>query len=447
MTHVRISLLPVLLALLLGGAAPVQVDAGVEESSAPGERVPVLGIARRSSGGTLGWFDPVTLRPLRGRKAPLGGHVGSWAFSADRSLLAIASCGGEREPVPGIRFVDARTMRVRGDLRLSRFRGCASALTWLHPRRLLAVVGVDVSDERELVVVDPVARRVLRRVSIAGYVAGVGRTDERLVLLLGSLGTFSPARVAVADREGEVRVATAARTVLGTVTDDSSGEYRARTIEPGLAVDPDGERAYLLPRAGPIAEIDLGIMDVAYHEVDRPTLLGRLWDSLFPDAQAKVLEGPVLHARWLGEGMIAVSGIEYSSRRRAGGPELPTQTPVGLTLVDTRSWTSRLLEQGSSGFAVGPGAIVAQGGRWDGEQERGFGPGLRAFGFDGSERWRLHPDRYVWMDTAGAFGYAYVGERAVEVVDLWTGAIVRRIAWSTGPESWPQLLAAQTSDW
>src|SRR5262245_52096819 len=44
---------------------------------------------------SLAWFDPLTLEVLAGRKAPLGGHVGSWAFSADRATLAIASCWDE----------------------------------------------------------------------------------------------------------------------------------------------------------------------------------------------------------------------------------------------------------------------------------------------------------------------------------------------------------------
>jgi len=35
---------------------------------------PVLGISYRSDRGTLAWFDPLTLRMLPGRKAPLGGH-------------------------------------------------------------------------------------------------------------------------------------------------------------------------------------------------------------------------------------------------------------------------------------------------------------------------------------------------------------------------------------
>src|SRR5919197_766203 len=86
----------------------------------------------------LAWFDPLTLKALPGRKAPLAGHVGSWAFSADRSRLAIASCWDETGDATGIRFVNARSMRVLGDLQLARY-GCASALTWIAPRRLLAL--------------------------------------------------------------------------------------------------------------------------------------------------------------------------------------------------------------------------------------------------------------------------------------------------------------------
>ncbi|MGH3066102.1 MAG: hypothetical protein ACRDOF_07325, partial [Gaiellaceae bacterium] len=123
---------------------------------------PMLGISYRSAGGALAWFDPLTLRALPGRKAPLGGNFGSWAFSADRGILAVASCGdtGSRP----MRFVNARAMRVLGDLWLTPSADCLRSLTWLRPRRLLVVV--DTVAGSSVVVVDPVARRVLRRVPL-----------------------------------------------------------------------------------------------------------------------------------------------------------------------------------------------------------------------------------------------------------------------------------------
>jgi hypothetical protein len=81
-------------------------------------------------------------------------------------------------------------------------------------------------------------------------------------------------------------------------------------------------------------------MAVSYHELDRPSLLERLFRWLTPNADGKVTEGPVREARWLGEGMIAVSGTDYSIVT-AGGEERVDATPSGLELIETRSWTSR----------------------------------------------------------------------------------------------------------
>src|SRR5689334_20001651 len=80
---------------------------------------PVLGFAWGGTiAGRLAWFDPATLDPLRGRKVELGRHVGPWAFSSDRSILAVAN-----PETASIRFVNARAMRRAGDLQLRGFGG------------------------------------------------------------------------------------------------------------------------------------------------------------------------------------------------------------------------------------------------------------------------------------------------------------------------------------
>lgn len=432
--------------IALIGAIVVPRSTATETSPVPAATTvlqPVLGISYRSSRGVLAWFDPLSLRPLPGRKTPLGGHIGSWAFSADRTVLALASCGDDGANTPRVRFVNARKMRVLGNLRLSQFRGCASALTWFRHDRLLVVVSTDSADDFELRVVNPVNRRVLRRVQLPAGVGAVGRTSEGLVLLLSSFGEFASVRLAVVDAEGTVRIRTVDRVLAGTVVDETGTDYRARTIQPGLAVDPDGHRAFLVPASGPVAEVDLETLAVSYHALDRPSLLGRFLRWLTPVAHAKVLEGPVREARWLGDGMLAVSGTDYSVEEGRNGQARLIQEPAGVTLIDTRSWTSRLLDSKASGFAVAPGLVVAQGGRWDAEQPRGFGPGLRAFGLDGRERWRLHAGEYRWMDPAGSIGYVYTGEGEAEVVDLATGTVLARLV----GDPFPQLLADQSSNW
>jgi hypothetical protein len=435
----------VVVALVAAAAAQRSGATPAEPARATKEPTPVLGISQAFPGGRLAWFDPLTLRMVSGRKAPLGGHYGGWAFSADRAILAIASCGDSGSQ--DLRFINARSMRVLGDLQLALYGHCTSSLAWLAPRRLLTVV--QSGSQAAIVAVDPVARRALRRESLPAGPWATGRTRDELVVLLGNQGSFAPARLAVVDADARIRIATVDRLTAGTIVEEGGSEYRSRAIQPGLAVDPEGRRAFLVPHEGPVAEIDLRTLAVTYHELDRPSLFGRILRWLTPAAQAKVLEGPIRNARWLGDGMIAVSGMDYSVTRSAGGESRMVESPAGVSLVDTRSWTTRILDDEASGFAVGAGLVVAQGGRWDHEEERGHGPGLRTFGLDGRERWRHRPGELLWMDPAGAFGYIQFRDRKTEVIDLGSGSVLATVRWNekNATIEQPQLLAAQVSDW
>jgi hypothetical protein len=433
-----------LLVALVAGTATSPSEAGPSQltKSPP----PVLGISYRPSGsgstGTLAWFDPLTLEKLRGRKAPLGAVLGSWAFSADRAVLALGSCGGTFKP--RMRFVNARAMRVLGDLRLPAGYECASSLVWLSPDRLLAVVRRSASSA--IAVIDPIARRVLHLTELPASPWATARSASELVLMFGSRDSFAPAEVAVVDREGRMRTVSADRVLAGTVVDYASEDYRARTISPGFAVDQEGRRAFLVPASGPIAEVDLETLEVAYHELDRPSLVGRFLRWLEPAAEAKLMEGPAREARWLGDGMLAVSGMDYSIAKRAG-ESVEVGKPVGVKLVDTHSWRTRMLSAESSGFAVAAGLVIAQGG-WFGEQ-RAADPGIVAFGLDGHERWRLHRGEGRWLDPVGSLGYGYVwlGEGRREVIDTATGTLLRTIKRNEQTNPWPDLLAEQASSW
>jgi hypothetical protein len=436
-------------ALVVAALAAAVLGATESRSAEPAQvtKAPaaVLGISYRpaTSTGVLAWFDPLTLEKLPGRKAALGAVLGSWAFSADRSTLAIGSCGDTWKP--RMRFVNARTMRVLGDLRLPRGYECASSLEWVEPDRLLAVLTSSASSV--VAVIDPVAPRLLRLTRLPAAPWATGVANRELVLLFGARDVFAPARVAVVDADGRMRTATAEDIRIGTVVDYSKDDYRARTISPGFAVDPEGRRAFLVPASGRIAEIDLESLHVDYHELDRPSLFGRLLRWLEPSAEAKLVEGPMRDAHWLGDGVLAVSGMDYSFSKNAAGEPMEVGKPSGVTLVDTRSWRSRMLSEASSGFAVAPGLVIAQGGEWDSEHQRTIGPGIVAFGLDGAERWRLASTN--WIDPVGSFGIGYLwrGEERMDVVDLATGHTLRSLDRSKDASPWPQLLAAHSSGW
>jgi hypothetical protein len=402
----------------------------------------MLGISYNSNRGTLAWFDPLSLRKRPGRRAPLGGHLGSWAFSTDRARLAIAGCDGRPGGRAWIRLVNARAMRVLAEVPLGPpAGGCAGSLTWLRPDRLLTVV--QSPGGSEVVVVDPAARRVLRRAGLLSWPSAAARTRDGLVLLLESFGEIAPARLAVVDLEGEVRIATVEGVLAGTIVDEDSAERRTRTVRPGLAADPDQGRAFLVPASGPVAEVDLATLAVSYHELDRPSPLRRLLDWLVPGAQAKgIVEGPERNARWLRDGTIAVSGIDWSLRVE-NGQTAAVGHPAGLRLIDTRSWTTRLPSPDPIDFTVASGLVIV---RDEPDRRR---PALVAFETDGRERWRLALRRSHdgWIDVAGRLGYVHLAEGRVNVIEVATGDVLATLSRKERRSPWPELLAEQQSDW
>jgi hypothetical protein len=445
----RTPLLAAALVVLVGAAGASRSVATVTEpmrvSKGP---APVLGISYRAPGGTLAWFRPLTLRKLPGRRAPLAGHLGSWAFSADRSVLAIGSCGTDGfDERAGIRFVNARTMRVLGDVRLSTYASCASSVAWLRPDRLLVVVRTAWAQEAEVVVLDPIVRRVVRRTALPWAPWSTAQTHDELVLLLATTGAIDAARVAVVDPEGSLRTSAVGRVRAGSVVLETGADYRQRIVSPGLAVDPGARRVFLVPAAGPVAELDLRALDVSYHELDEPSLVQRLLGWLTPSAQAKLLEGTMRQARWLGDGVIAVSGMDSSTALDGQGERVPVGSPAGLSLIDTRSWRTRTLDVDASEFAAAPGLVVVQGGRWNFRRERGTGLGLVAFGIDGRERWRIDPGEYRWIEPVSSLGYVWVADGRRAVVDLATGSVLRSLRRDEQVDPWPQLLAAQSAGW
>jgi hypothetical protein len=435
----------VALVIAAAGSATSRTSAGPTSAASESR---VLGISQRLPGGRLAWFDRRNLRKLPGRKAPLRYHGGSWAFSADRSVLAVAAC--DEQTIPSIRFVNARVMRVLGDVTVSETANCVSGLTWLRSDRMLALASRWATGEAEVAVVDPADRRFVRTTRLPGGVAASARTPDGLALLLETPNALSAARIAVVDAEGVVRTATVDDVLVGTVVDEESSDYRSRTVSPGFAVDPDGRRAFVVPDSGPVVEIDLRTLAMSRHELDRASFLQRVLRWLTPAAEAKVMEGPVRQAVWLGDGLLAVSGADYSLVTNKSGERLMRIDAVGARLVDTHFWQTRVLSPGSSNLVAAPlGLLVAEGGGWDPLRERSSSPGILGFGRDGGLRWKLHPGEDRWIDATSdtSYGYVYLGDGRAEVVDLASGKVVRTLRRDEQLNPWPQLLGAQTSSW
>src|SRR6266508_3767674 len=181
----------------------------------------LLGIKWEGQAATLVRVDPRSLRTVGREAIPLGRHTSSWTFSPDGSQVAL----GTAEDPARLRLIDLAGMRVLGDAKLG--RGSVEAAAWLSPTRL---------------------------------VAAVETPDRGLVL-------FS------LDADGRVEARTLDRIHAGIEIDEQSEEGIGRGRGPGLAIDAEGRRAYVVGAEEPVAEIDLDRMAVNYHSLAEPVSL------------------------------------------------------------------------------------------------------------------------------------------------------------------------------
>ncbi len=368
---------------------------------------PVLGIDGSTTSARLAWFDPSSLARMAGRKALLAGHTWPWAFSPDRSRLAIAG----QENAKQLRFVNARTMRVLGQVPL-RSAGDVRFLTWVRPDRVLAYM--QGSFDGTVVVVDAVTRRMERTRSLSDRTAyGARRFAGGLALLLGKYDGFAPAAVGVIDADGAVRTVTLDRISIGT--SQVGMESRFETRRPGFAVDPAGRRAFVVDADFTVAEVDLGTLAVTYHPPSSRSL-------------AKSVNGPSRTAQWLGNGVLAVSGVDYN------GDE--TGSAVGLRLIDTNTWARRMVDPNIAFFDVGDGIFAGTGPWQDGPRHYDI------YGFDGRFRYGVDVERLQSLSVQGAYAYLCTASgNALRVLDAPTGSTLTAVQRS----ACPTLLYGQSS--
>ena len=345
-------------------------------SAADGQRV--LGIDTTVLGMRLAWYDSGMLTRLPGPSVSLVNHDGSWSFSPDGRQLAI---GGGR--AADLRFVDVRRMRVIGHVALrTGFR--PAGVTWFGKHRLLAT-GYSVA-----AVVDPQRLRVVRRTKVPGSVQGVARLADGLALLLKQdVNGFGPAKVAVLDTEGHLRAVTLDRISIGFSHVGST--YEVRT--PGFAVDPVTRRGFVVGADYTIAEIDLRTLSVSYH--------GGAARSL-----AKALPGPVRTARWLGNGLLAVAGMNALQRD-------------GLRIVDTRDWSMRVSDAESVNLTLGDGVLVGT--------APFVPPDIAVFGMDGALRYRFKLANSEHFNVFGRYGYVCSGASLSKIIELASGTTLRQV--------------------
>jgi hypothetical protein len=441
--------------LLVAGCAALAPDrsrdagapAGTATTAATASGTPAAlpslpsGPAARSAGGPV-WaivgdpgrllvqLDPRSLRPLPGRRLALTDTVAGHAWSPDGATLVL----GDNDQ-DALYLIDARRMRALGKVWLDA-PSSAQWIGWLGPRRVLTVVDWPLGDpgtepgDAGVVLVDPLARRVLHRQNLHSRVHAVAFHGDRAFLLTGPVDGIGMASLAVVDGRGTVRTVPLRAISVGynepaEHTSDSVTEQRLA----GLAVDPAGGRAFVVGAGTPIAEVDLATLRVAYHGLSQPaSLLRRLAGWFVPAAEAKLVTGPMRQACWLGDGVLAVWGFDV----KAAAPSTVDDTPSGLKLVDTRRWTVRQLHPEATMVRWRGGRLLAFGVRWY-DQERPGGIGLTVYGPGDRRPLRFFKDRpvhdvHVNGDLAYAIDWGSDARKSqVAVVDLRAGRVLRTV--------------------
>jgi hypothetical protein len=362
-------------------------------------------------GSELFWADGRTLEPVDGRSVSFSYYYSAVDRSPDGGTLALGA-----DDRGYVQLVDLERMESLGTVDVGG-SGYFERLHWVAPDLLLASVSGQTS---RAVALDPAAQKVLSEHELEGAVLASQPVEGALVMLLAPSERIGPARLAVFDGES-VRTAELGEVRAGWEQEGETEEdYRARQSIPGLAVDPSGSRALVVPAGKRVAEVDLETLEVAYHDLSEPvSLLGRLRDWLEPAAHAKAIDGPERNAVWLLSGLVAVSGSHYA----ADGDDMDV-TPAGLALIDPSDWSIRRLSDEPNWVSIRGDALLASAWSEDtGEQ------GLIVFDADGEERFSLTRRGADLTQASGGLLYVATGEgRRYELVDLETGETVGRAA-------------------
>jgi hypothetical protein len=280
------------------------------------------------------------------------------------------------------------------------------------------------SSQAWVIRVDPLARRVVTRHLLGGTLFDAVHWHGALVALRTPATGIGRAGVVVVGPDGATHTVELDRIAAGW-----GGGRTNRVRGAGVAVDQDTRRAFVVAAGGLVAEVDLATLAVSYHRPARPaSLLGRLAAWLQPEAAAKGESGPVREATWLGDGLLAVTGMDYTEKFAKNGKLLESAgRPAGVQIVDTKRWTVRTLDPGGSTVVVADGTLLVTGGsfRTTDRATTWTGMGLVAYGADGARRFQLFARQRAYVSfVSGGRAYVSVGDAAASIVDLASGQVV-----------------------
>ncbi len=352
------------------------------------------GLSGSQADATLSQVDPATLRPV-GQPLRVGAFNADRAFAPDGSTLALVS---QERPV--VRFVELGEMRATGQATIAP----EGEVQWLRWPVGGLVALVDLPRGSMLVWLDPSTRKVTRSLRYRGELVDpkLGASG-RIVAVEWPSGRVGPIRLNVIDPDGRARSTHVERIAGGWQR--RNGEV-VRMAEPGLAVDPDGERAWLADGDGEICEVELDSLVVVCRSLRAPaavTKSGSPWSR----RQLKLVA----------PGTLALSGWE----KPTAGPR--AAKAVGLWLVDTTTSERRLIDREIDSFRLAGGRIVGV--------RRG---GVSAYGTAGAKRYGIEePLQLGVISTTGAYLYVPRTDGRTVVAELATGRVLRRVVGGVEP--------------
>jgi hypothetical protein len=395
----------------------VLVAAGLTGAASAGVRQPFLALTGNGVTETLVRLHPISLEPVPGRRQVyVGLHDIPHAFSPGGSLLAIGS-----GRTSSLLIVDVRHMRIVGHLD-ARF---TNAVSWLSPRRLVLVENVRAEGtmRASVLAVDRGQVRVLARFQLTetSNLNAIAPGRHSAALLLSPQGELGRAQLAVVDSTG-IRYLTLDRIAAGsTPSDPAASPQFVRYSYPGLAVDPAGDRAFVVAPDGVVAEVSLSSLAVTYNELST----SRQAEAAADGGGSTVFgDGSTRNAAWLGRDLIAVSGDDQWTEMTPAGPVQHFAT-AGLRLIDTATWSERTLDEHAEWFAATGRFLVGV----SSEPRR-----LTAYDRAGDVLSRRSLRAYG-IQVGGGRAYLTLGEEyrrhRVRVVDLGTGRVLRTV-WVPG---------------
>jgi len=326
--HAAINIVAYSGATSVGAVRLPQTTAQTQTASAA-VSAPVYGLFRSflvSQTAQLARLNSHTLQPVGPRLRLRAQSIGGIALSPDGSELALIAATPSHPA--RLMIVNLKTMRVARTLPVrdvSTIRG----ISWPQPDRLIELRQVMKGPynrnvgSRTFDAIDPAtgarigASTLTNKLSIRGSVS----TAAGLVLLLGSSGLHGPdLQLVLATPDGR------ARTVEIAV-----GARKGVTRSATLTTSSANGHAYVVVAGGVVFDVDLTTMGVTRHTVTPPV------------AATKVVSpGGYLQAQVLGSNLIVASVFPNSA-------DLLTQ---GVVMINTTSWTTRLVDAGASRFSV-----------------------------------------------------------------------------------------------